>query len=108
METIEIPKDTDILERILRALYNEQAERLEPIGILLGPREILEFYVGTTMIQRPIAPDGSLLRPSTFHGIPIHLCRRPGIDFMYDERDASMLAWKLDHENSISSEVKGE
>lgn len=89
-EFIEISDSTDIMERITKAYYEEKLGYLSPKGIILGPTELYQFYVASTLLQNTPSP-ATLLRPTSVLGLPIHVSNRPGIAFLYPEEDASAL-----------------
>jgi hypothetical protein len=92
--TIEIPRETDIEERMWDAYISAlHTHRARPHAIRLGPREWLEWKV--TNFEYPTMTSW---RDHKWRGMVVEPQEQPGINFAYSERYIPYLAWLLENE----------
>jgi hypothetical protein len=86
---IEVPCKNDITQEVIRLYCDIRRKGLYPHIILLGPMEFLQWTASGYDEDRDLSNSDKLA------GIPVYLQGEPGINFVYNEKDAPLLAWKL-------------
>jgi hypothetical protein len=88
-DTIEVLCKNNIVQEVVGAYHDIRRKGLYPHIILLGPMEFLKWTANGYDEGRDLSNSDKLA------GIPVYLQGQPGINFVYNEKDAPLLAWKL-------------